>query len=99
MHDIQISDDDLIEAFYASERLEHLSRGHDDPSILRDTLRNGSAEDHVEFARECAIKAIDIDAGRYGGDDGEPGSQAAWANQLRGIASHLAGRARELRRA
>ena len=89
MHDIQFADVDLIEAFYASKLLEHLSRGHDDPSILRDTLRNGSAEDHVEIARDCAIKAIDIDAGRYGGDDGDPGSKAAWANQLRRIASQL----------
>ena len=43
----------------------------------------------MEIARECAVKAIDIDAGRYGGDDGEPGFQAAWANQLRRIASQL----------
>ncbi len=89
MHDIQIPDDDLIEAFYASELLERLSRGHDDPSILRDTLSNTSAKDHVEIAKECAAKAIDIDAGRYGDEEHDTWSTAGWANQLRRIASQL----------
>ncbi len=66
MHHIQFADDDLVEAFYASELLAHLSRGRDDASILRDTLRDSSADDHLEIARACEAKATDIDAGAWG---------------------------------
>ncbi len=83
----QLTDDDLIEAFYASDLLKRLSRG-DEPLIVLDALRSATDCDRTEIAGECASKAIDISAGRYGDEEVEPGLDE-WSKDLRRIAEEL----------
>ncbi len=82
----QLTDDDLIEAFYASDLLKRLSRG-DEPLIVLDALRSATDCDRTEIAGECASKAIDISAGLCA--EVEPGFTDAWSKDLRRIAEEL----------
>ena len=87
---IQLTDNDLIEAFYASDILATLARG-DDPVEVLDALRETSQEERYEIASECAAKAVDVAIGRYGTDEdmGDPGFVGDWAEQLESIAEQL----------
>ena len=87
---IQLTDKDLIEAFYASNILRARSHG-DDPVEVLDALRNASQAERCEIASECAAKAVDVAIGLCGTDEamGDPGFVSEWVEILEGVAAQL----------